>query len=203
MSAQNIQRRLERDGSVSADSIGRPVDRILTTVNNLNALISDFKQFLQEQRLDLVETELGVVLVEVVSVWEEEAKARGIALRIAGINERILLHADQAKLRRVIDNLVKNALEAIGHGPGEVRLEAKPTAGGKVRIVVEDTGPGIAEGVDVFALFETTKPEGSGLGLAIAKQIVVAHGGQLSHEPREPHGTRFVIDLPRRGPATL
>src|SRR4029453_15105781 len=108
------------------------------------------------------------------------------------------LIGDKAKLLRVLDNLVKNAIEAIGQGPGEVCLSLSGSHGSRVRLSISDSGSGIPETVDVFRLFETTKPSGSGLGLPIARRIVEAHGGGLSFARHEPHGTVFHIDLPGR-----
>ena len=109
------------------------------------------------------------------------------------------------KLFRVLDNLVKNAIEAIGRGPGEVRisLSAGDSARRGVRVSVSDTGSGLPETVDVFRLFETTKPNGSGLGLPIARRIIEAHGGGLSFARCEPHGTVFHIDLPAGGAGAI
>jgi hypothetical protein len=95
----------------------------------------------------------------------------------------------------VLDNLIKNAIDAIGR-TGEVILSALLLASGKIQILVEDTGSGIPEGLEVFRLFETTKPQGTGIGLAIAKQLVQAHGGTISHSARTPRGTTFAIELP-------
>jgi signal transduction histidine kinase len=96
----------------------------------------------------------------------------------------------------VLDNLVKNALEAIGDGPGEVKLSAVVSDSARLCISVEDSGPGIADDVEIFRLFETTKKDGTGLGLAVSKQIMLAHGGDLSFAQREPHGTVFHMELP-------
>jgi signal transduction histidine kinase len=69
-----------------------------------------------------------------------------------------------------------------------------------VRISVQDSGPGFPPTVQGFKLFETTKPQGTGLGLAVARQIVLAHGGQIEYLPAVPCGTVFHIDLPRKPP---
>jgi signal transduction histidine kinase len=102
----------------------------------------------------------------------------------------------------VLDNLIKNAIEAIGQGPGEVVISASLPSRGKICITVDDNGPGIAAGIDVFKLFETTKPDGTGIGLAVARQLIAAHGGMIDHAARSPHGTTFRIELPLEGPDT-
>jgi signal transduction histidine kinase len=69
----------------------------------------------------------------------------------------------------VLDNLVKNALECLEQGPGEIHLAVAIPALERIVFTVEDSGPGIPENQDVFRLFETTKAYGTGLGLAIAR----------------------------------
>jgi hypothetical protein len=113
------------------------------------------------------------------------------------------IRADEDKLRRVMDNLVKNA-PAIEYGPGVVKVavESDPQKRENVHIVVADSGSGVPEGADVFALFETTKLGGTGLGLSICRQIVLAHGGGIEHARQVPAGTIFRVELPKRGPTS-
>ena len=68
-----------------------------------------------------------------------------------------------------------------------------------------DSGRGMDEQTrqHLFEPFFTTKRNGNGLGLAITQEIVEAHGGKIRCERREPHGTRFVIELPVRPPPQL
>ena len=162
--------------------------------------MKEFLAFSREQRLDLKSVALPQLLKEIVDLWLPVAATRVIDLSVdAGIVEEV--RADEAQLRRVLDNLVKNAIEAIDRGPGSVRIEARIPTTERIRISVEDTGPGIPPTIEVFRLFETTKAEGTGLGLAVARQIVMAHGGGITFAPRTPHGTIFHVELPRSGPA--
>lgn len=203
MSAQNVQRRLERGTDLTEEAIGRPIDRILKTVRRLDGLVSEFKQFLRHQDLDLQDVEIPALLGEIVDFWKEEAGAREIQLVMDPVVDLPAIKADPQQIRRILDNLVKNALEAIDAGPGEVRLKAELLDPEKIRLSVDDSGPGVPDGIDVFALFETTKREGTGLGLPIVRQIATAHGGGLEFARLEPHGTRFVLDLPVRGPLSV
>src|SRR5439155_15118994 len=105
--------------------------------------------------------------------------------------------ADREKLSLVLRNLCTNALEAMPRG-GTLRLSATASAG-QVWIQVQDTGVGIAGGVNVFEPFHTTKAGGTGLGLAIVKQIVEAHGGRISYTTGAGRGTTFTLVMPAVG----
>ena len=136
------------------------------------------------------------MLQDCLDLWEPVASERGIVLTLEAPDSAPAIEADEEKLRRVFDNVVKNAVEAIDRGPGRVCIRVSVPVPEKIRVSVEDTGPGISEGVQVFRLFETTKSNGTGLGLAIARQIVQAHGGSIEFGPVTPHGTVFHINLP-------
>ena len=69
-------------------------------------------------------------------------------------------------------------------------------------MTLADTGCGMAQKIAdrAFEPFFTTKAKGTGLGLPVVKEMVLAHGGTIHHEPLEPHGTVFLIDVPVNGP---
>jgi len=200
MQAQLLVRRAERDPSQPLDSVRASLERILGEVRRLDALIKDFMEFSREQRLDLQPVDLVRFLQEVRELWRPVAAARDITLSIDADPSLPEITADEYKLRRVFDNLVKNAIEAIDRGPGQVGIRVVHGAPDTVQILVSDTGPGIPEAVQVFRLFETTKAHGSGIGLAVAKQIVLAHRGSINYGPLQPRGTVFRVELPLIGP---
>jgi two-component system sensor kinase FixL len=194
MQAQLILRRVERGESIL--TVRAAAERILSATRRLDALIGEFMDFTREQRLDLRAIRLPDFLQEIVDHWQPLAAQRRVAL-VLDVPPRIPpVTADAEKLRRVFDNLVKNAVEAVDPGPGQIRIQVGAVSQA-VRISVEDSGPGIAKGIEVFRLFETTKPGGSGLGLAVARQIVLAHGGGITFASVEPHGTVFHVELPQ------
>lgn len=196
MTAERILHRIARDPTAAVESVKPAAAMLIATAKRLDGLVGEFKEFAREQRLDLRDIDLPAFLAELASAWEPEATARGISLQTNVGEAPPTIRGDPNKLRRVLDNLVKNALEAVERGPGLVRVAATTRGPGKVRIVVEDSGPGIPEGTDVFALFETTKASGTGLGLPICMQIVAAHGGDIRHASRPSGGTVFSVELP-------
>jgi len=110
--------------------------------------------------------------------------------------------ADGNQLQQVLVNLVTNAKQAMAELPeAERRLKVATRALGpdRVRISVEDTGPGIPADVlpKIFDPFVTTKGSaGTGLGLSISYGIIREHGGQIRADSRPGHGATFTIDLP-------
>ena len=99
---------------------------------------------------------------------------------------------------QVVLNLLTNAREAMGKG-GQVRIETGPAPArpGRLRLVVTDTGPGIAPAdlPHVFEPFYTTKSAGTGLGLAVSYGIVQDHQGTIEVESM-PGRTAFVLSFP-------
>jgi len=101
---------------------------------------------------------------------------------------------DIDKMKQVILNLAKNAIEAMPHG-GKLSFNAVAT-NGAVTLDVSDTGAGIPPEVNIFEPFFTTKSFGTGIGMTIVRQIIAAHGGSLSYRSEPGKGTTFSIKLP-------
>jgi two-component system sensor histidine kinase AtoS len=102
----------------------------------------------------------------------------------------------QGQVRRVLLNLMQNALEAMPAG-GALCLRGQRTAA-HVSLAVCDTGHGMptAPLLQLFTLFYTTKPNGTGLGLYIAREIIKAHGGTLTVQSAPGQGTTCTVTLP-------
>jgi signal transduction histidine kinase len=198
MQAQLIVRRARRDPTAPLSTVLKPAEHVATEAQRLEALIRELLSFTREQQLELQRFDPAQLVRDVFDLWQPVAAAQRVELTIEVPDPAMPLEADVGKLHRVLDNLIKNAIEAIGEGPGEVRLAVSAPRQERIWISVEDDGPGIAENVRLFHLFETTKEHGTGLGLAISKQIMLAHGGDLLVARREPRGTVFHAELPLR-----
>ncbi len=150
-----------------------------------------------KQPLDLV-----ALAADVVDTLRPLAQRRRIDMRLEEPDEPCGVFADPRHLRKVLFNLVGNAIKYIREGDSiRVRLRRE---GAQVRVDVADTGPGIPEDQAelVFERFhrcwndEDRVVEGSGIGLAMARELVDLHGGTLVHEPTPGGGSTFVMRLP-------
>ena len=149
-------------------------------------------------------TDLGVLLGEVAAAFRAQAESAGVELRAEVPDDCPLVEIDPLRLREVLVNLVSNALRHTPRG-GEVRISASLDSG-RLRLSVADNGTGIAP-EDLPHIFErfykTADSSGSGLGLAIARNLVLAHGGEIAAESAPGAGTTIRITLPldeRTGP---
>jgi two-component system, LuxR family, sensor kinase FixL len=199
MQAQLIQRYVSR--GESGERIVKRVEQMMSTVRYVVSLIRQFREFGRGQKLEMSPIDLHAYVEELAGVWAPLAARKGVALRRQLADGLPPLRADPGKLRRVLDNLIKNAIEACDPPPGEVRIEARMSEAGRIRLSVADTGVGVPETIRLFQLFETTKANGTGLGLAVSREIVLAHGGDIEFARLEPRGTVFHVDLPAEGPA--
>src|SRR2546428_2794781 len=97
----------------------------------------------------------------------------------------VTIHADGGQLDQLLINLVRNAVDATLEGGGGVEL-GWTAHNGRLEVWVRDDGPGLADTVNLFVPFYTTKADGSGIGLALSRQIAEAHGGTLTLANRVP-----------------
>jgi signal transduction histidine kinase len=132
-------------------------------------------------------------------IRELSAPAGGGAIAVEA-PEDLRARADAGQLRRVLLNLTRNAIAAARGG--NVRLAARRIAGG-VRIEVSDDGPGVPVDLreQIFTPFFTTREKGTGLGLAFVREIVRAHGGEVSVRDAAGGGSIFSFDLSESEPA--
>ena len=157
--------------------------------------MGDFLLFSRTSRIQLQPTDLDALVDEVTRLLRPEARGAGVTLRRKRVGAPMpSLTADPEKLKQVVINLVRNAIEAMPDG-GSVELESG-LRNGRAVVEVRDNGPGLPERVDIFQLFVTTKPKGTGLGLSIAQQIVHAHGGEIVASSEPGKGATFTIALP-------
>jgi signal transduction histidine kinase len=112
-----------------------------------------------------------------------------------------LVRVDALALRRVVENLLGNAVDSLEGRPGTVTIATEGGGNELVRLSVSDTGRGMtkAEQARAFDDFYTTKPGGTGLGLSIVRRLVLDANGALKVESEPGRGTRFIVELPAVG----
>lgn len=200
---------LEREAGVS-----RPrVDRLKEQLDRMSRLV---EQLLELARLDegaaerepLEPTDLAEVVRRVARRLEPVAAAKGVRLEVEAV-ARALVAGSGESLERIVQNLVENAVKYTTAG-GSVRVEAGAAAGagGRIALVVADTGAGIAPEAlpHIFDRFARADPGrareagGFGLGLAIVRRRVEAMGGSIEVSSAPGRGTRFRVLLPSANP---
>ncbi len=191
------------DGIYPAD--GAHLQTILEETRVLARLVDDLRTLALSEAGTLTlhrePTDLDVLTSDVVRSFEPAALTAGVEL-IADIGSDLpMVDIDPVRIREVISNLVANALRHTPSG-GTIRVTGTAVDAGWVRLEVRDSGTGIEPSLlplvfDRFAKGDASA--GSGLGLAIARQLVVAHDGEIEATSEIGAGTTIVVRLPVRG----
>lgn len=151
----------------------------------------------KQQQVDSFE-----VIEQVVKSFEVSAKLKGLELKLFFEEVPALVEFDKGHLRRVLCNLISNAIKYTSSGSVTVRVKAMEQDGSHVQqIAVSDTGYGISQAhlqelFTPFKRFAPSKAEGVGLGLAMTKVLVELNGGVLSVASRLHHGSTFTVSAP-------
>lgn len=174
------------------------IDLIDQSAEQASEIFDDFLDFINNKPITKLPITLNTVVAEAIKLAEGRDGASSSHINV-DIAEEITIYADESKLRRVISNLVNNAIDVLRDHKitdGYINISGK-TIDGTVSLSITDNGPGIpAEIINtLFDPFVTRhKAGGTGLGLAIVKQYVEAHGGSIA--VKNQPGASFTISLP-------
>lgn len=170
---------------------------IVNEVARLEKLLSELRDLYAPRTLDIEQMDINELLREIYELVREESERKNIRVVFEPVKAKVFVDGDQAKLKQVFLNLMKNALEAVEQG-GRVGLSSN-LKGKAVEITISDSGCGIPEGNrdKVFSPFFTTKKEGTGLGLSVSRSILESHPGcTLGFESEQGTGTTFTVKMP-------
>ncbi|MFT7668843.1 MAG: signal transduction histidine kinase [Planctomycetota bacterium] len=194
----NLLERARDESSPEFDEIlSRTIGLVQRQVENLRQISQNFYAFAGEHISHPVTSDVRELIDEVLELNQAWAEELSVTTTVVG--DGISAHIDPTEFRRVLINVISNALEAMSLG-GLLNVEIGHS-GGFVRVEIRDTGTGINEEVRkrLFEPYFTTRSHGTGLGLAICKRVMDEMGGKIrlhSVPDSEGGGTRIVLMLP-------
>ncbi len=197
LSAQRLNKRygarLEKDdGKIFREC----TEMIIKQVEEIKALVNEFSTFARMPTSKLLPGDIREIIREVVSLYSEAHK--GVRIQFQDAKGIPVLHLDREQMKRVLINLLDNAIAAIEKA-GEIVIKLSfDQELQMVKIEFADNGKGIpaAHKPRLFEPYFSTKKQGTGLGLAIVSSIISEHNGFIRVEDNIPQGTKFIIELP-------
>ena len=174
----------------------------LGELDRVERSVSHLLRFARDEEMQMAELRMAEVIESALESFGDRIDRAGIRLgtRIDGEGA---LTGDAEQLRRVVINLVSNAIDALEESRiADPRIDVEMgenLAGSEVWVRIRDNGPGIdADARDrIFSPLYTSKAKGTGLGLSITRKLVDAHGGTVELESEPDRGTEFLVTLPR------
>ena len=188
-----------REGNALSPEDGRLLGIVISEVERLNSLVTTMLQVGRPSQIQTEAIDLRSIASDVAAVARGEATAsNGLRIQETSPDEPVIVTVDPDRMRQVIWNLVKNAVQASPHR-GTVEVRTGMDENGRAYLEIADEGPGIgtAQRERLFDMFYSGRSHGVGLGLALVKQIVDQHKGTIEILDREGPGTCFRITLPR------
>lgn len=200
LSAERLRHKyLQKLGEKDAEGLDRLTRTIVQQVEAMKEMVNTFSDYARTPRMVPEPVDVNELISDVIELYRGNETAQQVTLHLSTLPP---VQADPDRLRQILHNLIKNAIEANeGAASPSVTIETRcvrETSRSYIEVRVGDSGPGFRSDVveRVFEPYVTTKPKGNGLGLAIVKRIVEEHGGVVWAENQEAGGASVVIQLP-------
>ena len=188
-----LERRLRRQGDDPA--LVEPTQLAHQEIGRLTELLNDFLAFVRTSDLHARDHDVVAIAKQVIDLERAVAERTGAAIELVAPEGALIARIDAGKVHQILQNLVRNALEAAPKGHVTLGVDGNAKM---LLLRVGDDGPGIPDDVRarIFEPFFSTKDRGTGMGMAIVHNFVVMHGGTIDIHTSS-HGTQVEIALPR------
>jgi two-component system nitrogen regulation sensor histidine kinase NtrY len=197
LSAQRLQRKfgdkIAEDGPVFMEC----TSTIITQVDVLKNLVNEFSRYARMPVATLTPKDLNEVIRDSVVLYQDAHKE--IAFEYTPDQELPAVKLDAEQIKRVMINLLDNAVTAVGKTSGRIEVKTSyDRMHRRARVEVRDNGIGVSpfDKVKMFEPYYSTKKSGSGLGLAIVSSIISEHRGSVTVADNVPNGTVVAFELP-------
>ena len=191
---------LLRSGRLSPAEEGEFLGRMESEIKRVNRLLQGLLHHAAHDEPTFQDFALEPLVNEVVQLFAPKLELQGVEVVVEPFPPGLEVEGDPDAVRQVLSNLLYNALQAIHHGEGEIRVSAEVNADG-YRVRVSDNGEGMDEPTRqrIFQPFYTRKRGyGTGLGLSLSQKIMKQHGGAIETESRINVGTTVSLLFPRK-----
>ncbi len=182
-----------RTGLEEFPELIQTVEMLDQEITTLRKLADAFSQFAQTPPLNLQQIDLVPLLRSVVHLYEQENR---VHIEFESVSS-CWVFMDPEQIKRVLHNLIKNAIEASPDKP-TIIVSCERKGSNQIMLSVQDKGMGMPQKVinKIFKPYFTTKKEGTGLGMFMVQRIIQDHGGDLTVHSEQGKGTRIDISLP-------
>ncbi len=186
---------------IESEMLERLTNTIIQQVDTMKSMVNSFSEYAYTPTIELTTFQLNKLIQEVATLYRNNEKNIQIELELA--DDLPEINIDSKRIRQVLNNLVKNGLEASNEN-GHLFISSKLIIEGSnqfIELIIRDHGRGISENIQqqIFEPYVTTKQKGTGLGLAIVKKIIDEHSGIVKIDNNEDStGAYVMIRLPIR-----
>ncbi|WP_291955817.1 ATP-binding protein [Mahella sp.] len=172
-------------------------NKMLEEMARVNRMMQDFRRLTKYIKFKFSDFNINDVLNKVVEFMLPKVQLKGIEVITELDGQEIYINGDMDAIEQVFLNLLENSIQAIEGDVGHIWIKSL-RHNDSVKIIIRDDGCGISDEnkENLFKPFFTTKASGSGIGLAFCKDVLKAHGGDITAESREGEYTSFTITLP-------
>jgi len=196
LNAEMLEEEIQNQKSSNNNEAKSLLRSMIREIDRVTSLTDEYLQFSRLPESQPIKGNLNSLIREMLDLLAEELKRKNIKLTSKGLNADLQVPFDRAQIRRVLLNIIRNAIESM---PNRGTLKVWTEQNLETAIIgIQDSGPGIPEDKvnEIFIPFFTTKDFGTGLGLAISQQIIHEHKGKISCESNVGQGAKFRIELP-------